>query len=223
MKAQIIRLTLLNHLFYYTEVSGGGASATITGAFLGDLALNYALHRVLRNDAGSYRYVDKPDYSELKQFGFYCSVAKPETKPRRTDTYIHNTLFNCDGYIDKDCIQKSGKSPYKNYRQVQGIAIGSTFLALVLSENTLHLPPTIRMGRAKETLIRVDMLNEKNADTNDFWLNAFTLKTVFNNLDAALNLLQQEQKMNFTYVLENYNLLKKISLQNAVQIFEGKI
>ena len=76
MNIRAIKLTLLNHLFYYTEVSGGGTSASITGAFIGDLALNYAFRRVLTNNESGYVFRKKPAYSEIKDFGFYCIVAR---------------------------------------------------------------------------------------------------------------------------------------------------
>ncbi|PSJ72487.1 type I-D CRISPR-associated protein Cas5/Csc1 [Sphingobacteriales bacterium UPWRP_1] len=223
MKAQVIRLTLLNHLFYYTEVAGGNASATLTGAFLGDLALNYALQRVMSGGIDTYQYRAKPDYAQLAQFGFYCTVAKPEGMVKRTEIYINNTLFNCDGYVDVDNILLSGKSPYKNYRQVQGIAAGTSFIAAVLSNQTLNLPPAIRMGRAKETLLKIEQLPDKDFTNQDFWLNAYTLATVYQNLPAAIELMKQQEKVNFAYVLENYNLLKKLTMPDLMQIFEGKL
>ncbi|OWY24234.1 type I-D CRISPR-associated protein Cas5/Csc1 [Sphingobacteriales bacterium UPWRP_1] len=223
MKAQVIRLTLLNHLFYYTEVAGGNASATLTGAFLGDLALNYALQRVMSGGTDTYDYRAKPNYAQIAQFGFYCTVAKPLGMVKRTEIYINNTLFNCDGYVDVDSIMQSGKSPYKNYRQVQGIAAGTTFIAAVLSNETLKLPPTIRMGRAKETLLKIETLPEKEYKDQDFWLNAYTLATVYQNLPAAIELMKEQEKVNFAYILENYNLLKKLTLPNVMQIFDGKL
>ncbi|HRI29348.1 MAG TPA: type I-D CRISPR-associated protein Cas5/Csc1 [Chitinophagales bacterium] len=223
MKAQVIRLTLLNHLFYYTEVAGGNASATFTGAFLGDLALNYALQRVMSGGADTYDYKAKPNYAQIAQFGFYCTVAKPIGMVKRTEIYINNTLFNADGYVDIDNILLSGKSPYKNYRQVQGIAVGTSFIAAVLSKDTLQLPTAIRIGRAKETLLKIDPLTEKEYKDQEFWLNAYTLATVYQNLPTAIELMKQQEKVNFAYILENYNLLKKLTLPDVLQIFEGKL
>ncbi|MEM9983015.1 MAG: type I-D CRISPR-associated protein Cas5/Csc1, partial [Bacteroidota bacterium] len=134
MQAQIIELTLLNHLFYFTEVSGGSTSAAITGNFIGDLALTYAFAKALSEKEDYYRYLKQPTYEEIRDFGFYCSVARPLHQNDRTEAYIQNTLFNVDGYVDITALEKSGKSPFKNYRQVQGIGIGARFQALLLSE-----------------------------------------------------------------------------------------
>lgn len=220
MVAKVLKLTLLNHLFYYTEVSGGSTSASVTGDFIGDLALNYAFNKALYSNDNYYRYLKKPKYKEINDFGFYCSVARPIKRSRRTEAYIQNTLFNTDGFVDIKAIEKSGKSPYKNFRQVQGIEIGTTFQAVFLASEDLELPPVIRVGRALETLVLVEQTDlDKNIE-DEFWLNAFSLKTVFDNLDIAVALLVNEQKVNFSNVLENYNIIKNITFDNAKVIFK---
>jgi CRISPR-associated protein Csc1 len=221
MKSKALEFTLLNHLFYYTEVSGGSASATLTGAFLGDLALNYALNRNLVADENYYErcFRKKPQYEEIKDFGFYCSVGKPLTnRCPRTENYIRNTLFNTDGFIDVDSIQKSGKSPFKNFRQAQGLQIGTTFQALLLYKDEITIPPTLRLGTGRETLLEVSV---KEKEATEYWLNAFTLKTVFGNLNKATKLMLREKKPNFTYILENYNLIKRLSAEEIQEVFEG--
>lgn len=219
MLVRTIKLTLLNHLFYYTEVSGGSTSASVTGSFVGDLALTYAFDRCLNESQNAYNFRNKPEYSEIKNFGFYCTVARPiEANVGKTENYIRNTLFNVDGFIDIDRIKKSGKSPFKNFRQVQGLKLGTEFIAIFLSKEYVELPPTIRIGTGKETLVKVDEIDRKMALT-DYWLNAFTLKVVFNNLDSAIKIMIDEKKPNFTYVLENYNLIKQFSEDNIKKIF----
>ena len=220
MVAKVLKLTLLNHLFYYTEVSGGSTSASITGDFIGDLALTYAFNKVMQSNNHYYRYLKKPKYEEIKDFGFYCSVARPIKRSKRTEAYIQNTLFNTDGFVDVKAIEKSGKSPYKNFRQVQGIQLGTSFQAVFFCSENIELPPVIRVGRALETLVAVEevVLDKKNED--EFWLNAFSLKTVFDNLDITVQILIDEQKVNFSSVLENYNIIKQISFENAQMIFK---
>jgi len=221
MQVTSIKLTLLNHLFYYTEVSGGSTSASITGSFIGDLALNYAFNRCLNENETMYEFRKKPKYDEIKNFGFYCTIAKPcKTNVKRTENYIHNTLFNSDGFLDVSSIEKSGKSPFKNYRQVQGIQLGTEFTALFLSKEKIDLPSTIRVGTTKESLIKVEELNMDASD--DYWLNAYTLKTVFGNLDIAIQIMISEQKMNFSYILENYNIIKNFSKENVKEIFKSQ-
>lgn len=221
MVAKVLKLTLLNHLFYYTEVSGGSTSASITGDFIGDLALNYAFNKALKKNDNYYRYLKKPIYEEIKDFGFYCSVARPLKRSKRTEAYIQNTLFNTDGFVDVKAIEKSGKSPYKNFRQVQGIEIGTSFQAFLFSDKEIKLPPVIRVGRALESLVLVEEIELNKKMEDEFWLNAFSLKTVFDNLDIAVNVLVEEQKVNFSAVLENYNIIKQISFDNARTIFEN--
>lgn len=219
MQIKIIKLTLLNHLFYYTEVSGGSTSASVTGSFIGDLALTYAFNRCLSENQTIYNSRLKPEYAEIKDFGLYCTVAKPmETYVGKTENYIRNTLFNVDGFIDVDRINKSGKSPFKNFRQVQGVKLGTEFIALFISKENIELPSAIRIGTGKETLVRVEEIDSMISD-NDYWLNAFTLKHVFNNLDIAIKVMMDEKKANFTYILENYNIIKHFSLENIKEVF----
>src|SRR5690606_752767 len=156
MEVKVLKLTLLNHLFYYTEVSGGSASASVTGDFIGDLALTYAFDKALRCNDNYYRYLKKPEYQEILDFGFYCSIASPTKRSARTEAYIQNTLFNVDGFIDVKAIEKSGKSPFKNFRQVQGIQTGTSYQTLFFSKSKVDLPPVIRVGRALETLVSVE-------------------------------------------------------------------
>jgi CRISPR-associated protein Csc1 len=221
MVAKILKLTLLNHLFYYTEVSGGSTSASVTGDFIGDLALNYAFKKALQSNENHYRYLKRPNYEEIKDFGFYCTVGRPMKRSKRTEAYIQNTLFNTDGFIDIKAIEKSGKSPYKNFRQVQGIEIGTSFQALFFSDREFELPPVIRVGRALETLVLVEELVHDKKNGNEFWLNAFSLKIIFDNLDTAVEIMIKEGKVNFSNVLENYNIIKQVSFENAREIFKN--
>lgn len=217
---RVVKLTLLNHLFYYTEVSGGSAGATLTGEFLGDLALNYAFAGAMRTRVGASDHRLQPDYPEIGSFGFYCTVARPLGRARRTDTYIQNTLFT-DGYPDVDSIRKSGSSPFKNFRQVQGLAIGNEFLAAIFSHDNLKLPPVVRMGRQRETLVRVEVLGKPPAGSDDnFWLNAFSLKTVFNNLEPVAKLMSEGSGIRLWNVIEPYFLIQNLTLRQVQGVFE---
>lgn len=219
MQVRAIKLTLLNHLFYYTEVSGGSTSASVTGSFIGDLALTYAFNRCLNENQTMYDFRTTPEYSDINNFGFYCTVAKPiNINVGKTENYIRNTLFNVDGFVDVDRINKSGKSPFKNFRQVQGVKLGTEFIALFLSKDNVDLPPTIRIGTGKETLVKIDEIDSVMGG-NDYWLNAYTLKIVFNNLDKAVKIMMDEKKLNFTFILENYSLIKQFSVNNVKEIF----
>ncbi|MEL6257064.1 MAG: type I-D CRISPR-associated protein Cas5/Csc1 [Bacteroidota bacterium] len=219
-------MTLLNHLFYYTEVSGGSTSASVTGNFIGDLALTYAFNKALIPSSNYYRFLQRPAYEEIKDFGFYCSVARPLGRSERTEAYIQSTSFNTDGILvmapsaSGSLYQKAGKSPYKTFRQVQGIRADTCFQALFLSNHKLELPPVVRVGRALESLVKVEEVELDRKHKDEFWLNAFSLKVIFDNLDVATKILLEEGKVNFSYILENYNLIKQVSFANAKEIFQ---
>jgi CRISPR-associated protein Csc1 len=235
MEIKVIKLTLLNHLFYHTEISNG----SISGGFIGDLALTYSLRNAVMENEIRYENRLKPDYGEIKDFGFYISIAKPvkevvdeqgkkptkfesNLKPKRTGSYTRNTLFNTDGFFDAQSIEKSGKSPFKNLIHTQGIAINSCFLALVLSKEKIELPPTLRVGNQRETLLKVDEI-EPDRTNNEFWLNAFTLKIVFNRLEKAMQTAVENGAVNYHYVLENYTLLKGFNYEQVNEIFKDTL
>lgn len=229
MELKAIKLTLLNHLFYHTEISNG----SITGGFLGDLALTYALNKAINKNVEIYEHRLKPKYKEITYFECYITVGKPVRKkfykqkeyyefagkPSRTGSYTRNTLFNTDGYYDIKSIEKSGKSPFKNLIHTQGIAVRNEFLCLLISKNAFELPPTIRIGNQKETLLKLDEIPVDNTD-NSFWLNAYTLKVVFDNLQQAMDIsIEENGSANYQYILENYALLKGFSQKQVETIF----
>ena len=221
MEVMKVKFTLLNHLFYYTEIAGRAAS--VTGGFIGDLALNYAIKNALQEMPEQPEFRKKTYYKEIRDFGFYCTVARPIAgkRPARTENYIRNTLFNVDGYPDIAAITKSGKSPFKNFRQVQGLTVGSSFSALLFSKKQLELPPTIRVGTGRESLVLVEKMDDREEDSDDYWLNAFSLKVVFNNLDEAVQIMMASGTCNFHFILEQYNLIKQVSKANASKIFQS--
>jgi len=230
MELKAIKITLLNHLFYHTEISNG----SITGGFLGDLALTYALNKAVNKDAEIYEHRLKPNYKEIADFDSYMTIGKPikakthktkgiyefAGKPTRTGSYKRNTLFNTDGYYDIKSIEKSGKSPFKNLIHTQGVALKNQFVSLLISEKPIELPPTLRVGNQKETLLKLDEVPVEKTD-NDFWLNAYTLKVVFDNLKIAMNIsIDENGSANYQYILENYALLKGFSEQQVKTIFK---
>ena len=229
MEIRAIKIKLLNHLFYHTEISNG----SITGGFLGDLALTYALNKALNNKANIYGHRLKPDYKEIRNFGYYISVGKPvklsgkknqkyvlSAKPIRTGSYTRNTLFNTDGFYDIKSIEKSGKSPFKNLIHTQGVALRNEFSALLISKENIEIPETLRIGNQKETLLKLSEIPFDKTD-NDFWLNAYTLKVVFDNLKTAMDISVEENgTANYQYILENYALLKGFSVEQVKSIFE---
>jgi len=100
---------------------------------------------------------------------------------------------------------------------VQGIAEGTVFDALFISNEKLELPPTIRVGRAKETLVKIEAIEKHSSE---YWLNAFSLKVIYENLDLATTILMRERKANFSYLLENYGIIKHLSAAEVAEIFK---
>ncbi|MCD4697572.1 MAG: hypothetical protein K8S16_15205 [Bacteroidales bacterium] len=59
-----------------------------------------------------------------------------------------------------------------------------------------------------------------NIGEDYFWLNAYTLKVVFDNLKTAMDISVEENgTANYQYILENYALLKGFSVEQVRQIF----
>ncbi|MBD0405055.1 type I-D CRISPR-associated protein Cas5/Csc1 [Flammeovirga sp. EKP202] len=214
MHVYTIELTLLNHLFYNTENSNG----VYTAPFIGDLALTYALRKVLVENWETPKYRRKPFYQEIKDWGFYVSVATP-VDYTYTEVYTRNTLFNVDGFVNTDAITKSSKSPYKTLFYTQGVAVGSVFECQIFSREPLEIPSVLRVGNGRETLVSV---KERTKKPDTLWLNIFTQKEVFNNLEKVADLIQNEPYEK-AYVLEQYVLLKYISPDTAFKIMEDSL
>ncbi|PWJ43867.1 type I-D CRISPR-associated protein Cas5/Csc1 [Sediminitomix flava] len=212
MKIYALKLTLLNHLFYFTESTNGSR----TGDFIGDLALTYAFRPWLAPTDEAIPFRAKPEYEEIADWGFYCTLAIPQkTKP--TNVYARNTLFHADGMYDKPSFESAAKSPFKSFFHVQGIQATSEFHCFLIAKEEVKLPPTIRVGNGKETLVKVE---EIDRDKQSFWLNAFTHKKVFNNLEQVADLMIDKGIHDRQYVLENYILLKGFDQSYLEEVFE---
>ena len=216
MRILALRVKLLSPMFNYCRVTTGGA---ITSDFIGDIALTYAVNRV-RKDRNFYEeFRRKPYYEELKGLDYYFSVGKP-IRCEMTGIYTRNTLFNVDGFPDMSIIGKDGlaaKNLFKNYFKVQGVRPEGEFSVCLICKDSfvLALPFTIRLGTGRECMAILD--RDDKFDDN-LWLNAFTLKTVFGNLQTTIQSLKSYY---FEYKLENYILMKNISTEQAKAIFGG--
>ena len=213
MKIYKLRLSLLNHLFYFTEMTNGSR----TGNFIGDLALTYAFRPFLSPAGKFIPFRNKPEYEEIKEWGFYCTMAIPE-RSQPTNVYTKNTLFNTDGFFDVKSLEETAKSPFKNLVHVQGIEAQSVFHCYLISKEELDIPPTVRVGNGRETLVNVEIVDSSDGD--ELWLNAYTQKIVFDNLEEVADLMVNEKIHDREYVLENYILLKGFKKKHLNSIFQ---
>ena len=226
MKIQPIRIKLLSPLFNYCRVTNGGA---ITSDFIGDLALTYALNRVRKDREFVENFFQRaarpPNYTELRELDYYFTVAKP-LQFEMTGIYIRNTLYTADNYPHQDIIGKEGlvaKGLFKNYFRVQGIRPEAEFSACLIYRDSFspQLPVAVRLGNGRECLALINKDESFNEKQDDVWLNAFTLKWVFGNLPAAVAQLTKNKNLFFEYKLENYIVMKRISIEQTKFIFEG--
>lgn len=234
MELKVIKITLLNHLFYHTEISNG----SITGGFLGDLALTYALNKAINKDAQIYEHRKKPNYKEIAEFGYYFTVGKPVTdikkrnrpyfeftgKPVRTGSYTFGTSFNCDDSlamgISLPYYKYASKGPFKTIRNIQGVALHNEFICLLISTKDVEIPTSIRIGNQRETLLKLTEIPIEETE-DSFWLNTYTLKIVFDNLQMAIDTsIKDSGSINYQYILENYTLLKDFSINQIKTIFK---
>jgi CRISPR-associated protein Csc1 len=221
-----ISIKLLSPFFNYHEVTNGGTS---TSRFIGDLALNYALNRVLKqkNFYAELGIKKKPDYSELRQLDYFFSVGKP-IDINLTGTYTRNTLFNVDGGPDYDVLGPNarfptGKTLFKNYFKVQGIKAESTFSCYLFTKDDfkIEFPITVRLGTGRETLSLLELIDDTKNTDNEIWLNAFSIKTVFGEL-VFKNFLKKiiNYNLKLNYKLENYSLIKKLNVEQVKFLFK---
>lgn len=217
MTIQTLELELLNHLFYYSEVSGGTIAGTVTSPFLGDLALTYALRAARHDDRELPDFRNQPRYEEIRDWGYYCTVGQYVQSYARTGSYLHATQFHHDGYYDQENAGLSRGHTFKNIRRVQGIQAGTRFRSLLLTARPLDIPPVIRLGTTRQTLVRV-RVHDQLPDTCT--LNAFTARTVFGNLDPLLEVLQQVSRIHFQYVVEAYYLMQQVPVAVLRPLFD---
>lgn len=216
MKVYPILVKLLSPMFNYCKVTNGGA---ITSDFIGDIALTYALNRVLKNKNFYEEFRKKPNYKELRDLDYFFTVAKP-VNIKMTGLYTRNTLFNVDGGPDYSILNVVGSNLFKNYFKVQGVALESIFSVCLFSKDSVNLkfPITIRLGTGRECIALLEQDINFDVDTSDVWLNAFSLKTIFG--DGAIKLaISKLVSMHIDYKLENYILLKRILIEQAKSIF----
>lgn len=224
MKILPLKIKLLSPLFNYSRVTNGGA---ITSDFIGDMALTYALNRVRKDRAFVENFFQRaarsPNYAELRELDYHFTVAKP-IRFEMTGIYIRNTLYNTDNYPHADLIGKEGaarKSLFKNYFRVQGIRPEGEFSACLLCRDSFHLqlPFAVRLGTGRECLALLERDRTFDEAKEEVWLNAHALKWVFGNLPMAIRRLTEDGRLFFEYKLENYVLMKRVSIEQVKYIF----
>lgn len=207
-----LKITLLSHFFNYSRLTNQGA---ITSDFIGDIALSYALNRVLKIENFYQEFRTRPNYEELSILPYSFTVARPFNF-ELTPIYIRNTLFNVDGYPDLQAIELSGKSPFKNFFKVQGVQVGSEFFTYLICKTDFNLrfPIVIRIGTGRETLALLD--KDEHIENEEVWLNVYSLKNIFNNFDPAVKYIKNYR---FEFRLQNYILWKGINQEDLQQIY----
>lgn len=177
---QAFRAKLLSPLSYRTRPDTGAGGATVTGCFIGDLALDYAIHnaRYGGEDLWDGRTGTIPRYSDdLQVMRHRCTVAVPNGPVTLLPMEYQAASFVSDGFPNVGALQSTGSSSMKNWMQKQCIAPFEEFHFAVLSKiKELPSRMTIRVGNGRETL--VELMEETLPDS--FTLNAFTAAQVLN-------------------------------------------
>ena len=211
------KITLLSPLFCYNKTEGGVAS---TEPFIGDIALDYALNFVLaKKREYTYQIKDKPNYEEIKEFGFVWTIGRP-IYYEKTPIFINTSSFICDGvygfrtYVRLKGPQKGNQPLYKDYRLVQGIKEGSVFEASLLTFEDIKLPKTftLRIGVGRECLL---LFEEKKEKPEEIWLNLYTIKKIFGK-DVKL---RESQMLRF--VLSHYIIGTGFKVEDLEKIFSN--
>lgn len=226
MKIIPLKIKLLSPLFNYSQVTNCGA---ITSNFIGDIALTYALNRVLKEQHFYKEVRFKPTYKEdLNALDYLFTVGKP-LNIKRTGIYTRNTLFNWDGGPLMDIMSKSNKraglvmkTTFKDFFKVQGIQIGSEYSTFLICKDNFKpkFPMAIRLGTGRECLAILEKRKIEKNDDKEIWLNAYVLKEVFG--ETVLKRFVNLKHYFMDYKLENYIILKKLNQQQVSTIFEGQ-
>ncbi len=221
MKLIPICITLLSPFFNYSKVTNRGC---ITSNFIGDLALTYALNRVLKTHNFYEEVKLQPNYMELQNLPYIFTIGKP-VRTQMTSIYMRNTLFTVDGYPDLEAIENSGRNLFKNFWKVQGIKPASIFSSYLITTTAFvnqlkdKLPLAIRLGTSRECLALLEINTEP--DENDIWLNGYTLKNVFEDRSRIALELMKDRGYQIEFKLQNYIIFKGLTSQDVETIFKG--
>src|SRR5205085_5304153 len=138
-----------------------------------------------------------------------------------TGIYVRNTLFSTDGYPDLAALEAARKNLFKNYFRVQGIRPEGEFSVCLICRDSfqVQLPFAVRLGTGRECLALLERDKSFDEKKGEVWLNAFALKWVFGNLPTAIKRLTADGRLFFEYKLENYVLMKRVSIEQVEFIF----
>lgn len=207
---------LLDPLFYNSSLDSGAAGSTITFPWLGDLALDYAINFSLNLNNSTFKYNShKPDYSEIKNFGFVASVGYSVSNVNKTRVYDFATSFISDGYIDSKTMEKVKRAPFRNWIKRQGISPGTKFYFYILKNRNINFPSkfSIRLGNMKSCIASVKKIETEANDK--LWINLYTLNLIrevdTNNIHSS----------NIEYYSERYIILKNILQKDFTNLFGG--
>lgn len=170
-----LKLTLLTPLFYWSKISPG---ATFTDDFIGDLALYYAVNRVLgiKNVTPSFHGKFTPNYEEIKDLGFWISCARP-INTSVTGFMSHKTEFKAEVVNTTPKLEEaSGKSPYKGWFRQQGIEALSEFEVIIYCDKK-NIPNAIRVGTHLNTLVSIEV--QPFVENNDVLLNLYSWQKIY--------------------------------------------
>lgn len=210
-------IELLDPLFYNSTLDSGAAGANTTYPWIGDIALDYAINSALGIIKTQFKYKShKPNYQEIKQFGFIASMGYPETNPKKTRVYDFATSFISDGYVDAKVLTKVGRSPFRNWIKRQGLAPGSKFYFYILyADESIKFPDTftIRLGNMKSCIAVCKRIQPSSQDS--IWVNLFSVN-LFNkvNIDSV-------NKGNIQYFSARYVIKTNTSIDQWKSMLPG--
>lgn len=177
MKVQSFAAKLLSPLSYRTRPDSGAGGASVTGKFLGDIALAYAIEYARYGGESLWdgRSKTKPRYvDDFKVMNHRCTVGIPTGIVSMMPIEYQATSFVSEGYPDLKRLKSSASSSMKNWMQMQSIAPFNEFEFMVISRNE-GLPAnfTVRLGNGRETLAH---LVEKRVAPKHVTVNAYTVE-----------------------------------------------
>lgn len=209
---QAFEAVLLAPLSYRTRADTGAGGASVTGYFLGDIAMNYAIHyaRYGGEDLWDGRTETTPRYADdHKRMNHRCSVAIPIGATRTLPIEYQSTSFVSEGYPLVGQLKASASSSMKNWMQKQSLAPFNRFVFAAVSKDERRLPSefTVRLGNGRETLVH---LKESSTVPEFVTLNAFTLSRVLNRPIPSSLAVQMES--------ERYILLHGVETSKCMEL-----
>lgn len=211
MVVESFQARLLSPLIYHSFPEAGAAGATTTAPWLGDIALNYAIHYAVHGHEIPLRIGKAgPDYEEdIGLMKTRCSMGMPVDEVTYDSPETKASSFMSEGYeqrristmapnADEDLITTQvTNTPWRGWRQVQAVSAGNLFGFHAVSKTALPDRFTVRMGKSRGTLIEIEKVEQRSSGKpgNEAAVNRHTVEDLLSRSLDTVQIQSEERPL----------------------------